>query len=476
MGISKLLSDFTKGFIIVLSLFNSGDCFSQKQGNIWYFGGSGIHPDSLCTGLDFNSGNPVLLKNGAMLSPDGSASICNSGGELLFYSNGAQVYDRTHQIMQNGDKLGGDIYTQQSVLIVPFVKDTNKYYIFTNDRSSPPDKAATGLHYSIVDMQLNNGNGSVLNPKAVSLLYYNSTHLTGCKHYNGKDFWVITSTEDSCQLIAFQITEVGIKAPIISYLNLSIPPPYNIEISPKGNKIALKAMGIDGSYYRYIIDFNTRTGQFSNPFPVFLEQGGGTFNSGCSFSPNGDLFYDIEYDPNNRKYLLHQYDLKAPNIISSRVLINDFGVYFTLDMQIGPDNKIYIGSAFTPYLDQIAKPNELGLNCLFQKKYIFLGENKESPLLPNETLFVSGFTNLISTSKNQLFDLSFNHDSNIFTFKAPDSKKYKCMLYSLQGQLLLNNEVEDNSQFKAFNIPTGLTIYSIISDLKVIQTGKVLIY
>ncbi|MBL0237439.1 MAG: T9SS type A sorting domain-containing protein [Saprospiraceae bacterium] len=96
--------------------------------------------------------------------------------------------------------------------------------------------------------------------------------------------------------------------------------------------------------------------------------------------------------------------------------------------------------------------------------------------MPNETLFVSGFTNLISTSKNQLFDFSFNHDSNNFTFKAPDSRKYKCMLYSLQGQLLLNNEVEDNSQFKASNIPTGLIIYSIISDLKVIQKGKVLIY
>ncbi len=476
MGISKLLSDFTIGLIMVLSLFNSGECFSQKQGNIWYFGGSASNPDSLCTGLDFNSGNPVLLKNGAMLSPDGSASYCNSGGELLFYSNGAQVYDRTHHVMQNGDKLGGDIYTQQSVLIVPFAKDTNKYYIFTNDRSSPPDIAATGLHYSIIDMQLNNGNGSVLNPKAVSLLKENSTHLTGCKHDNGKDFWVITSTEDSCQLIAFQITDVGIKAPIISYLNLRSPPPMNIEISPKGNKVALKAKGINGSYYRYIIDFNSSTGQFSNPFPVFMELGGGWYNSGCSFSPNGDLFYDIEVDPNNRKYLLHQYELKAPNIISSRVLITDFGFNFSFDMQIGPDNKIYIGSAFTPYLDQIAKPNEPGLNCLFQKKFIFLGDKKESLFLPNETLFFSSFTNLISTSKKQLFDFSFNHDSDNFTFKAPDSRKYKCMLYSLQGQLLLNKEVEDNSQFNAFNIPTGLIIYSIVSGLNVIQTGKVLIY
>ncbi|MBK6571616.1 MAG: hypothetical protein IPO72_18805 [Saprospiraceae bacterium] len=50
------------------------------------------------------------------------------------------------------------------------------------------------------------------------------------------------------------------------------------------------------------------------------------------------------------------------------------------------------------------------------------------------------------------------------------------MLYSLQGQLLLNNEVEDNSQFNASNIPTGLIIYSIVSGLNVIQTGKVLIY
>ncbi|MBK6571617.1 MAG: hypothetical protein IPG21_03960 [Saprospiraceae bacterium] len=67
-------------------------------------------------------------------------------------------------------------------------------------------------------------------------------------------------------------------------------------------------------------------------------------------------------------------------------------------MQIGPDNKIYIGGFSTTYLDQIANPMKLvKIVCL--RKIIFFRENKEGILLPNETLFVSGFTNLISTSK-----------------------------------------------------------------------------
>ncbi|MBK7184309.1 MAG: hypothetical protein IPH89_16165 [Bacteroidetes bacterium] len=101
-----------------------------------------------------------------------------------------------------------------------------------------------------------------------------------------------------------------------------------------------------------------------------MELGSGTYNSGCSFSPNGDLFYDIEVDT-SRKYLLHQYDLKAANIKSSRVLISDFGSKWRFDMQIGPDNKIYIGGFSTTYLDQMVKPKMQVVKFIYLKNYIF---------------------------------------------------------------------------------------------------------
>lgn len=165
--ITQIKKYMNKNLVILMALFCIIQCYSQKQGNIWYFGGDHQNPSSGGVGLDFNSGFPLLLNNSAMPRTFGSASYCNSVGELLFYSNGLTIYDRTHQIMQNGENLGGDLFTPQSVLIVPFLNDTNKYYIFTSNFSNPASK---GLYYSIVDMSLNNRLGAVTNPKATSLL------------------------------------------------------------------------------------------------------------------------------------------------------------------------------------------------------------------------------------------------------------------------------------------------------------------
>ena len=69
---------------------------SQAQGeaNIWYFGQN--------AGIDFNSGSPVALTNGQLVTDEGCATISNSSGQLLFYTDGITVYNRNHSIMVNG--------------------------------------------------------------------------------------------------------------------------------------------------------------------------------------------------------------------------------------------------------------------------------------------------------------------------------------------------------------------------------------
>ena len=86
-------------------LLNSLIAVSQKENNIWYFGNR--------AGLDFNSGTPVNLNNGKLLSIEGCTSICNASGQLLFYSNGMKVWNRNHQVMQNGNNLKGNVTSTQ---------------------------------------------------------------------------------------------------------------------------------------------------------------------------------------------------------------------------------------------------------------------------------------------------------------------------------------------------------------------------
>jgi len=61
--------------------------FTQKEFNNWYFGDS--------AGVSFNIGVPVVFMTNKMPSVfDGSSNISDSLGNILFYSNGGEVYNR----------------------------------------------------------------------------------------------------------------------------------------------------------------------------------------------------------------------------------------------------------------------------------------------------------------------------------------------------------------------------------------------
>src|SRR5687767_3429861 len=112
-------------FVAILCL--AGTAQAQRENNIWLFG--------FQAGLDFNSGVPVPI-TGKTATLEGSASIAHwRTGELLFYTDGDTIWDRTHRIMPNGGGLIGGLGTSsQAALIIPFPQDTNKYFVFTADQ------------------------------------------------------------------------------------------------------------------------------------------------------------------------------------------------------------------------------------------------------------------------------------------------------------------------------------------------------
>ncbi len=80
-----------KLFIFIVSLILVKVLVAQNQANIWY---SGEH-----CGMDFISGIPDVLNDGQTYSGGGFASISDSSGNLLFYSDNMMVYTKDHQVL-----------------------------------------------------------------------------------------------------------------------------------------------------------------------------------------------------------------------------------------------------------------------------------------------------------------------------------------------------------------------------------------
>ena len=166
-----------------LLTFNS---FSQSANtNIWYFGQN--------AGLDFNSGSPVALTNGMINTYEGCASVCNSSGVILFYTDGITVYNSSHNVMQNGSNLSGNSSSNQAAIIIPFPANPDLFYIFTTSY-----ECSGPFAYSIVDMSLAGGLGAVTVKNNI-LLTIATEKLTAVKAANGTDFWVVVHQDNGNQ-------------------------------------------------------------------------------------------------------------------------------------------------------------------------------------------------------------------------------------------------------------------------------------
>jgi len=153
------------GLFIVLVLF-SISIKAQKPDNIWLMGNS--DPSSK---IEFSTTSLTIdtIIKGGMKGFRAMTSICDSSGNLLFYTNGIWVNNAQHQLMQNGDSLNpGQMAndfrqvgypTCNGNIIIPHPIQANKYYIFHQSGTYALDIAGfnENLHYSLVDMNANGG-------------------------------------------------------------------------------------------------------------------------------------------------------------------------------------------------------------------------------------------------------------------------------------------------------------------------------
>jgi len=329
--------------------------FAQR-GNNWVFANKAW--------INFST-TPVSVGTSAMFQVEGSSSISDTAGNLLFYSDGVSVWNAQHQVMPNGTGLFGHSSSTQSSMIVPFPADSKRYYLFTMD----VDGGTHGLSYSVVNMDLDNGRGDV-ELKNIFLVGPSAEKVTSVNHCNGKDIWVTTAKKNSDKFYSYLVKASGIQPPVIS----SIGVPNNffglgyLKFSPDATKLACVnfGRGLD------LFDFDPSTGQISNRKSII--NGINQQPYGVEFSSNSKILYvsnTFQLQVLYRRCDVRQYsglNADALSISATKVELDSIYIsspagfsYFSA-LQLGPDGKLYV-SHFGNSLGVIAKPDVQGVAC-----------------------------------------------------------------------------------------------------------------
>ena len=355
-------------FLLPLSLL----CQAQNENNIWYFGDH--------AGLDFNSGSPVPLNNSAMWTWEGSAIISDSTGNLLFYTNGIEVYDKNHATMPNGAGLLGGTSSASAAVIIPRPGTTDKYFVFT----TPNSFDTHGLRYSEVDMTLNGGDGDVTATKNVLIQDSTAEKVIAVPHANKIDYWIIVHQAVVGRYLAFHVSATGVNpVPVVSYGTVT----HNFYFGYAGNMRAsldgTKVASLQGSAFAVeLFDFDNSTGVLSNLTVISTAKG----PNGVEFSPDGKLMYVTEHW-SVLTTDLYQYDVSSGDsstILASQIFIDSINVAGG-QLLLGPDCKIYHTRYFTSYLDVIENPNTPGVGCNFTQMSIDISPGSCILGLPNMT-------------------------------------------------------------------------------------------
>jgi gliding motility-associated-like protein len=342
---------------------------AQKEANTWYFG--------RFAGISFNQTPPVALTDGMIISEEGSASISDKNGNLLFYTNGLIVVNAQQLMMKNGGNLLGDRNSTQNAVIVPQPGNDSIYYIFTVGIEGQ----VKGLRYSVVNMNHENGLGEVVQEN-VPLCSDCYEKVAAVRHCNRKDIWVVSRSYNTADYRVYKLTAQGVSGSISSSTGFNLGTnPFNtigaIKFSPDGKKLGV-VHAYDADRVE-ILDFDAVTGILSNPviFKPDNVQGppiaGGAY--GLEFSPDSKLLYVTANDFDTDSSFVYQFNLSSNNaagILASRQTISGSTLNNLGNIQIGPDGKLYTIFFANSYLSVINNPDVTGAGCNFVKQGIAL--------------------------------------------------------------------------------------------------------
>lgn len=360
----------------MLLFVSSSPAWAQYEFSAWRFGER--------AGLQFPptpaNGPPTVVSNSSMESIEGCASVADSAGNLLCYTDAEQVWNRQGRVMPNGKLHSGNgSNAVQGALLLQHPGQRHQYLLFTVDAALT---FTGGLRYSIVDMRLNGGAGDVAVPGPVLVPlpapgYVITEALTGVRHANGTDYWVVVHGWQTNEFLSYRVLPTGLDTvPVRSRVGSVHGPtgprvtPYgrvSVRASPDGRRLAAGVPGLGVE----VFDFDNVNGQVSNVRSVPMPSASSFAGYGLEFSSDNNVLYTAD---GGRLYQLP---------LRSSLILTEIGSSAFHFLQRGPDNRIYVANYQARSLGVIVAPNVVGMGCTFLPTGQDLGGRRSLDGLPN---------------------------------------------------------------------------------------------
>ncbi|MDQ3141642.1 MAG: PKD domain-containing protein [Bacteroidota bacterium] len=348
--------------------------------------------------MDFSLNTPIIKYFNIPTELSENASICDSSGKLAFYTNGCEIYNFDHQIINNGDSLNPGItyndycrydgpsrYPTRSLEIILPELNLNMFFLFhigDNDNARPAKIYQTKIH------NFNTNEYSVIEKNyQIGALKINEG-IQAIRHGNGRDWWILMHESETNRFIKYLLSPHELKGPMIQVIGNQWTRQY---------WTAQAAFSQNGLWYSIISEYNgvnlfrfdRCTGRLSKYLSLNHPPDDHRFYPrGVCFSPNSKYLYV------SAGYSIYQYDLTMPDIPNSYMLIDTIDnfilpyIFPTSFYQLvhGPDNKIYGNTSNeTNVLHVIHHPDKKGKECGLKQHDILLPSTyfQSMPIFPH---------------------------------------------------------------------------------------------
>ncbi|MDR6193187.1 PKD domain-containing protein [Siphonobacter sp. SORGH_AS_0500] len=358
---------------------------SDQQASKWYFGSN--------AGINFEGGQPSAITDGKINTPEGTSSISNRKGDLLFYTDGITIYDAEGNPMPSRDpsdttSLNGSRGSTQAALIVPQPSCRGCetiYYVFT---TRDVNDSIRCLEYTRVDMRGNGGKGIILDKNNQTGECNVSERLTSIQNPADSSYWVLSHENGTSKFILKRLTKSGLEDANSPSIGLPHTTKYQgegqIKFATSGGKMGVVIPGPARNYVE-IYNFNDSTGAITPP-PITLDLGPAPPSAyGLEFSPDGEKVYVSLRGNDSTESVLYQYDLTGADsttIASTRIEVarseKEFGA-----LQYAPDGKIYMAIKDSEYLGVITPSSGDSTEVDFQLDGFYLAGKRSQLGLPN---------------------------------------------------------------------------------------------
>lgn len=360
---------------------------AQRENANWHFG--------CFAGINFGEDGTITQIPSSLQSREGTASVSDAEGNLLFYTDGTRIFNGQGIIV--ADNLLGDPSSTTSAVVIPVIGSQTEYWIFTSDVGSQND-GLNYYRYSTTTERLVEG--------PVLLISDQTEKIAVTPSCGEESFWLVTQTR-SGNYLTYSVGNEVIQAndtPTVPSPLASRQTTSYLKFSSDGTRFANalpeRAGPSDYGGKVNVYDFDPISGTITDPLtPIILDfnndENGNFigFPYGIQFAPGGRFLYvSVTANANLRGFEggeLYQYDLEATDINGSRTLLgqatNRLMSYGAL--QLGPDGKIYMAmeaandptsscACFSahPFLGVVEAPDEQGVSAGFTQDAIPLSE------------------------------------------------------------------------------------------------------